>query len=392
MIYLFVLILLLCLSFRYDINGKTKYRDQWYWVILIIFILIAGLRYRIGIDTPRYMFYFYHDYPTIDKFSFKEYYIGKDPFYVLLNSVVHSLGGRFYMVQLIQAAFVNILILNYMKKHSEYLFTCAFLYFLLSYIGIMLEAMRASFSIAICLYANDYMQKKKWVKGYLLLLIATMFHAQTLALYVIPLLLFLRFNKRGIIVLLLAYIGGQILQQSIGDYAFLLEGNDHLENKVSGYAVSDNYGENNKNINYFIVRIFLPIVYSLFSLWYSKRHSRNENLKRLEPFIMIGLMFVMVQASFVIAYRFVDYYKIYFALYYAEAFIVMIKKSVRLKVGLAYVKSVIIFLPLMINILHFFDSRYYPYSSIITKSINKGRESRYKGGSDNYYFPKPDEY
>ena len=391
MIYLFVLFLLLCLSFRYDICGKTKYRDQWYLIILIIFILIAGLRYRIGIDTPRYMFRFYHEYPTVSMFSFEDYYIGKDPFYVFLNSVVISLGGRFYIVQLIEAAFVNILVLNYMKKHSEYIFTCAFLYFLLLYISIMMEAMRAGFSIAICLYANDYMQKKKWVKGYLLLLIATMFHAQTLALYVIPLLLFLRFNKRGIIVLLLAYIGGQILQQSIGDYVFLLEGNEHLEDKVSGYAVSDNYGENNKNMNYFIVRIFLPIVYSLFSLWYSKRHSRNENLKRFEPFIMLGLMFVMVQASFVIAYRYVDYYKVYFALFYAETFVCMIKRSVRLKAGLAYVKSAIIFLPLMINVLHFFDNRYYPYSSVITKSVNKVRENRFKG-SNNYYFPKPDEY
>lgn len=391
MIYLFVLFLLLCLSFRYDICGKTKYRDQWYLIILIIFILIAGLRYRIGIDTPRYMFRFYHEYPTVSMFSFEDYYIGKDPFYVFLNSVVISLGGRFYIVQLIEAAFVNILVLNYIKKHSEYIFTCAFFYFLLLYISIMMEAMRAGFSIAICLYANDYMQKKKWVKGYLLLLIASMFHAQTLALYVIPLLLFLRFNKRGIIVLLLAYIGGQILQQSIGDYVFLLEGNEHLEDKVSGYAVSDNYGENNKNMNYFIVRIFLPIVYSLFSLWYSKRYSRNENLKRFEPFIMLGLMFVMVQASFVIAYRYVDYYKVYFALFYAETFVCMIKRSVRLKAGLAYVKSAIIFLPLMINVLHFFDNRYYPYSSVITKSVNKVRENRFKG-SNNYYFPKPDEY
>lgn len=391
MIYLFVLFLLLCLSFRYDICGKAKYRDQWYIVILIIFILIAGLRYRIGIDTPRYMFSFYHVYPTVSKFSFEDYYIGKDPFYVLTNSVVRSLGGRFYIVQLIEAAFVNILVLNYIKKHSEYIFTCAFFYFLLSYTGIMMEAMRAGFSIAICLYANDYLKEKKWVKGYLLLLIATMFHAQTLALYVLPLFFFLRFNKRGILILFIAYIGGIILQQSLGDYVFLLEGNEHLEGKVSTYAESDNYGKNNRNIFYFINKIILAVVYSLFTLWYSKRYSRNENLKRFEPFIMLGLMFVMVQASFVIAYRYVDYYKIYFILFYAETFICMIKRSVRLKIGLAYVKCFILFLPLMINIIHFFDCKYYPYSTVITKTVNKERENRYEG-APNYHHPSLNEY
>lgn len=392
MIYLFVLFLLLFLSFRYDINEKMRFRDHWYLVILILFIFIAGFRYRIGIDTPRYMFGFYHDYPTIDKFSFNHYYIGKDPFYVLINSVVRSLRGRFYIVQIINAIFVNFLILYYIKKHSKYLFTCSFFYFLLLYTGILMEAMPASFSVAICLYANDYFQEKKWVKGYLLLLIATLFHAQTLALFVLPLFFFLRFNKLGILMLFIAYIGGIILQQSLGDYAFLLEGNDYLEHKVSSYAESDKYGENNRGIFYFVIKIILPVVYCIFSLWYCKRYSRNRNLKPMEPFIMLGLMFLMVQVSFVIAYRYVHYYIIYFIFLYAETFISMIKRSEHMSIGLAYIKCVILFLPLMINSLHFFnDSRYYPYSSVITKSVNKERENRFKKAI-NYYYPNSNEY
>ena len=392
MIYLSVLLLLLCLSFRYDICGKTKYRDQWYLAILMIFILIAGLRYRIGIDTQRYLFAFYHVYPTIDQFSFKEYYLGKDPFYVLLNSIVLSLEGRFYIVQLINAAFVNYLILRYFKKHSEYIFTCAFFFFLMSYVYLMFEIMRANFSIVICLYAYDYMQEKKWLKAYLLLLLATMFHAQTLALYLIPLLLFLRFNKWGILILLLAYIGGNILQQSIGDYAFLLEGNDKLEDKVSGYAENDQYGENTHNIGYFMVSILPLVFYPLFSLWFCKRYSGNDSLKKLEPFIMQGVAFVMIQMSFIIAYRFVDYYKIYFALFYAETFVCMVKrKNLHLKIGLAYVICFMTFSPLLYGIHKFFDCRYHPYSSVITKSIDKVRESRYRK-AHSYNFPHSNEY
>ena len=52
MIYLIVIILLLLLSFRYDINGKTEGREQCYLAMLVIFILIAGLRWRLGVDTP----------------------------------------------------------------------------------------------------------------------------------------------------------------------------------------------------------------------------------------------------------------------------------------------------------------------------------------------------
>ena len=123
MIYLFILILLLCLTLRYDINGKTKYRSQWYIIMLVIFILVAGLRWRLMVDTPNYIERFYHRTPLLKDYSFD---IGKAPFYTLINSIVLTLGGRFYVVQLIEASFVNILVFKYFKRHSKYIFTCLF--------------------------------------------------------------------------------------------------------------------------------------------------------------------------------------------------------------------------------------------------------------------------
>lgn len=394
MIYIAILILLLLLSFHYDINGKTKYRNKWYIIVLIIFILVAGLRYRLGVDTHRYLYHFYHDYPLIGEFTSEDLQIGEDPLYVLLNSIVRSLGGRFYMVQLIQAAFVNVLIMSYFKKHCKYIFTCAFFYFSLSYTGLMMEIMRASFSIAICLYANDYIIEKKWLKGYLLFIIAIFFHAQTLVLCVLPLLFFLRLNKLGVIFLILSYFGGVLLMQSIGDYVFLLEGSETIESKVSRYAESDIYGENTHNIGYYIVSLLPWVAYPLLALWYCKWYSGNEKMKALEPFIMLGTMFVLIQASFIIAYRYVDFFKIYFELFFAETFVCMIKNNVRLKHSLSYVKALIIFSPIIFfSVQYFVDIRYSPYSSVIEKSVIEGRENKYKElGVDLYYYPNPNEY
>ena len=255
--------------------------------------------------------------------------------------------------------------------------------------------MRANFSIAICLYAFDYMQEKKWIKGYLLLLIATMFHAQTLVLYVLPLFLFLRFNKRGILVLLGAYIVGVFLKQILGDYIFILEGSEQLEDKVSSYIESDKYGENNRNINFFILNFLLLVVYPLFSLWYCKRYSRNDGLTKLEPFLIQGTAFVMIQFSFMIAYRYVDYYMVYYALFFTETFVCMVKRNIKrnlhLRIGLAFIVCFIVFSPLLINIRKYFDCRYHPYSSVISKSVDKEREIRYSN-SHTYNFPRSDEY
>jgi hypothetical protein len=355
---------------------------------------LAGLRYRLGVDTHRYLYYFYNEYPALHEFSSDDFQIGEDPFYILLNSVVRALGGRFYMVQLIQAAFVNILILNYFKKHSKYVFTCAFFYFSISYTGLMMEILRASFSVAICLYANDYIREKKWLKGYVLFSIATLFHSQTLVLFLLPLLFFLKLNKSGILILLLSYLGGVFLMQSIGDYVFLFEGSEAIEGKVSTYAQSEIYGENTNNIGYFIVSLLPWIAYPLFSLWYCKRYSSNEKLKTLEPFIMIGVMFVIIQSSFIIAYRYVDYFRVYFALFFAETFVCMIKNNHHLKLSLNCARSYLFFLPLLfIPISRFFDYRYNPYSSVIEKSVVEEREDMFqKLGANTYYYPKPNEY
>lgn len=393
MIYLLVTILLLFLSIHYDINGRTKYRDQSYIIVFVIFVLIAGLRYRLGVDTHRYLYYFYHEYPLLDEFTIEDLHIGEDPFYVLLNSIVRSFGGRFYMVQLIQAFFVNLLVLNYFKKHCEYVFTCAFFYFTMSYTGFMMEIMRASFSIAICLYAYDYIVEKKWIKGYLLLFIASFFHAQTLVLCVLPLLFFLKLNKLGFIFLVLSYLGGVLLMQILGDYVFLLEGSETMESKVSGYVESETYGKNTYNIGYFIVSLLPLVVYPLFSLWYCKRCSINEKIKNLEPFVMLGVMFVMIQASFIIAYRYIDFFRIYFEICFAESFVCLIKNDNRLKLSLSFSKYLLFFVPIFYIAVNHYDIRYSPYSSIIEKSVIEEREKRYmKLGIDLYYYPKTNEY
>ena len=182
--------------------------------------------------------------------------------------------------------------------------------------------------------------------------------------------------------------------QSLGDYVFLLEGSETVESKVSGYVESDTYGKNTHNIGYYIVSLLPLVVYPLFSLWYCKRCSINEKIKNLEPFVMLGVMFVMIQASFIIAYRYIDFFKIYYEICFAETFVCLIKNDNRLKLSLSFVKNLLIFTPILfLTFQYFFIIQYSPYSSIIEKSVIEEREKRYMElGIDLYYNPKTNEY
>ena len=70
MVYNIIFILLLYLSYNYDFHGHKNGRKGWYYAILVFFILFAGLRWRLGIDTPNYIEHFYYACTSYVAFSY----------------------------------------------------------------------------------------------------------------------------------------------------------------------------------------------------------------------------------------------------------------------------------------------------------------------------------
>lgn len=379
MIYFFILCLLVFLSYHYDIRGNTHNKKYWYLIIQIILILVAGLRYRIGSDTPNYIDDFYHKYPDLCSFSFEDYPVGKDPFYVLINSIVLSFGGRFYVVQLIHAIIVISLVFHYIKKHSHYWFTCAAFYFVLCYGQFNFEIMRGSISIAICLYANDYILNRKWIKGYLLYVLALMFHSQTIVLLIIaPFLHFFTFNRRGIILLMCSFVGGIIIQHNLGQYIELLTLEDAFSSKAAGYAQSDSFNQSGGNINYFIIFLFPSLFYVLYAVGKKKYYLNDFRLSKFQPLVIVGIAFLLLQVSIIIFIRFVDYYRIYFLLFLSQLFVSIVLNNRKLSIGVSCGKAILFFLPFFFltgySIYKDNYKRFFPYNSVINRTINKERE------------------
>ena len=102
MIYFIVIFLLVYLIFRYDINGDNKNRDFWLRCVVFIFISIAGFRFRIGGDTINYLEFYYHETPNLWEISYEDLFASEiEPLCLLLFSVIYSLGGKFFIVQLL---------------------------------------------------------------------------------------------------------------------------------------------------------------------------------------------------------------------------------------------------------------------------------------------------
>lgn len=380
MIYLIVLFLLLILTVRYDINGKTDYRDQWYVAVIVILILIAGLRFRLGEDTITYIYMYYHETPDISDIDVDFLlYSGQPPLWILFTSIIKTLGGKFFVIQLIEAAFVNILILKYFKKHSPYPFACAALYFFWRYQWYSMVVLKAAMALSIILYANDYFLEKKYKKGFLLILIATGFHQSSILLAIIPFLTFLRFNMLGMSIMVVMYFVSAILQSRLGDVFDLFEFADGVSNKLDNYLDTD-FMTQVHNANYFIIRFFPLLIYPIVSLLYVKYKCSESKILKLEPFLMIGLIFQVMQFNIHISYRYVYIYLFYFIIFMVHFFIEFSKNSLKLTKSVAYVRTLFFFLPFLVSTAFFHSmlhENFNPYSSVFERSIDKDREKYY---------------
>lgn len=378
MIYLFVTVLLLFFSFRYDIcKEKNGYRFS-YYLALIILISLAGFRWRLGLDTPSYIKTFYYWTPKIEYLEISNLSIGEKPLWRLLNSFVYTFFGRFYFVQLIQAAFVNTLLYIYFSKHTKYVFTSILFYFILSYYGMNMESMKASMSIVICLFANDYVLEKKWSRAYLLYFIAILWHPQALVLLLTPFIIWIKLNRTGAIILVFAFLFGLTFQYFFGDYLDLIEmyADDAILEKAEMYGETDRYiGQEGSLLRTFST-IYFPYFFLLFCIFYIKRNCWVNSLQLLEPLVVLGIVFMTIQMNSQIFYRYVALYQIYFIIYYSHLFVYLARKKRNTNI----IKAFIVFLPLFLSynarkIQNY--HRFYPYSSIFDKTVDEQREKRY---------------
>lgn len=380
--------------FHYDFHGKTLHKKLLYNTILIMLILIAGLRYRLGIDTQSYMRFFDLSAHGLGSISNIDFSTGNyDPCFVIFCSIVKTFFNAFWVVQLIQATILNTLIFKYIIRHTQYIFTAVLFYFILFYLQYNMEIMRAAWAIIICLYAFDYARNKKWLKCYALIIIASLFHFSAIIMLFIPLFLKIKFNKTTMTVLIFLAVFGIVFQQYFYNIGALLTYSNRLSSKFDSYSDSI-YFTQMFNINGVILLLIQYVIVPFISINYLKSiHSKVAD--RLESMVFFCSFFSVLSIPIAITYRYAEFF--YFPTYIvmAEALNCYIQRNT-MQVAInriflfLFVTTYLVF-PVFssfhrkdIDGQHSPMSRYYPYSSVIEKSINEDRESIYRVRVDYY--------
>ena len=382
MIYLFILFLILVGVFRYDFSSKKPHHKEIYYrYILVSFILMSGLSYKVGSDINAYMAEFsivnYDNVIDADFFALTN----KQPLWLLLENVCKTVVNDFAFMKIVISIFVCIVFFRFFQDNTRYYFSSLLAYFFMISFDVNFNILRQSIAMAFFLIAYSCMTKNKALLTYLFVTLAVMFHNSAIILLIVPLLTKINLHRVPFLSWAIA-IGTSIVLLFFMSYSGLLQGltmviqSDDFNTFAEIYDSSE-YGTSSVRIVSVIFYVFLHsfIYYYLVKFKY--------------PNLLIW-MFVFYTVIFLLSYSIpiLGRIKLYFIPFYIVAVIELIYKYTKENKSaknMSVVTAVLLMLFIFPSVKYFFTInpryndmqliQYYPYHSIIDKGVEQKRES-----------------
>jgi len=389
MIYLFTIAILVFLIIKYDLSPYQKGKDYewWYRIVLIWFICVSGFAYNVGGDIPRYMYeYDFSTWSTLG--SWKNIFIDNErrmPGWILTETICNGISKDFFFFKMVIAIFTNTMIFRFIKKQSNYIFTSILFYALILYLNLNFNALRQMIAISFFLYGYDYLIEKKWIRYYLFVVIAYLFHPSAAICAFFPLFLFFPFGKQSILISVAIVLGTSIIAFTTNVNTILslyLVQSDGISNESVNYAqnylLEDNVsGLNIKGVMIVFFQVLLYL-YILSFLLRSKESVKESNTM----YLLFILFFILNYAVPVFFFRLLFYLQFfYIALLPKGIMSFCTTKNFNQK----YYILVLIILFCYVPISNLFQVnkktdyplfvQYYPYHSIFDKEIDPVRNS-----------------
>ena len=315
MTYLICILLILFGIYKFDLGKIVDVKDHYYYLIVAYLILVSTLAYRIGDDGTVYEEEFL-EYGNITNIS-KEYFMlygGRLPGWVLLTTICKSIIPSYCFFKFFFSLIVNISFSALIKNITTYRFTGLLIYFGLLYFSLNFGILRQSIAIAIFVYSTKYINERRYVKYYLLCIVAFMFHEASAIMLVVPLFSLVKLSKKSILI----YIGLILLLFAKADTVFSFIQITSIEqeslSRLSLYTAKAEGGEANMSFFNLALNVLLPS----FLLYY---RARSSNVKLFEKslfsqsyyYLVVLYIFIYILSSFVpIFYRFNYFFYIFY--------------------------------------------------------------------------------
>lgn len=331
MVYILSLIAVCSCAVIFDVSGKRKNYNFYYSLLLVWFICVSVFQYGVGVDIINYERNFRQFNALTFKFQDIFDYQGErmQPGWVLMLYLFRLMTDDFFFMRAIIVIFVNISIFRFFKKESNYPFICVLLYALFGYLVINFNMMRQAIPMAIFLNIYPYLKNGKYLKYYLGVVIAYMFHNSALILLIIPIFTLIK-SKRilfyfmvplSVVAILFVLLAdwGQILVFFI-DSGLLDVLNEYDAAKINSFMEGDRLGYEAGG-GYNIVGLIYHLVLSGFPLLLILYYITKQNDLKIPLLSIMYLILSLMATNMPIMWRFRAYFDFFYFIVAAYVFI-----------------------------------------------------------------------
>ena len=392
MIYIIPTLLIFCLFLRYDLGNNQKGKMEWYYILLVLFVTIGGFEYNVGSDMPGYMYeYDSFNWNSIHSICDLTEFRHRQPGWVLLNLIFKSISSDFALLQFFNALFFNTVFFIFIRKNSKYFFLTLLFYTIVIYLNLNFNILRQGYAICFFLIGYEYLKKNKILIYYLFAALAFSFHTSALILFVVPLFMLVKFNKKALIlsgiallVVLYAALNGMFESILTSFFSDMVFEDGSLQNiGEAGEKFMGAQYEREGSITLFgMLEKMISIGWILFVMIYYSRKNKDTNSWSgiLLLYAICAVMDLVIPVMF---FRFLYYFHIFFYCSFAYCIVDISMRLSRSKLVTAIVCVLFMITPIrtllsvnpssgipMIN-------QFYPYHSIFDKEIDPVRAANF---------------
>jgi len=308
MVYILLFLFLSIPVIRYDLFAKKGGEEIWYWASFVLLVLVAGLRYRVGGDTLVYMSEF-NMYPKLDELRYFDFETARfNPLWYIIAAFSRSIDDSFTCFQIIHAIIVNYTFFHFFRKYCpRYFFTAILVWFYGYWCYFSMEVLREVLCVCLLLWATDFLLGNKWLRYYLVCVLALFIHVSAAVMLIIPLAKILFKRPNWIVQLII--LGCVVVFTLVVDIPLLITNilslNDQLATVIENYLQADL-----KNLTGKLYELakFLPV---LGLLWLREKN-RFEDEYDFIPYVSCMVIFYGFSSYLGVAGRFLNYFVPFF--------------------------------------------------------------------------------
>ena len=269
----------------------TVWKDWAYIALLIVLVLFAGLRTSYN-DTQNYISG-YKSAPTLAELLSDAENLNpfKNPLFYIFRSAMKSVTDNAQWHILFSAAITQCCFIWFFKRYSKHFLFSIFLYFTLGTFVFTLAALKQVLGMAILTLALPFLEKRKWIPYYLIVIAAMLIHTYAIAFAVLPFFV-VRPWKTFTYVFVIAMV---VIMMNFKEVitAFMEQAND-LGKTLADYELFDD-----ATINVFRLAVYAvtPLLSLLFQKWVSRNSTQLDHILIHMSIISLAFMSMGTQSG-----------------------------------------------------------------------------------------------